>query len=208
MAAANYYIDFTNGNDARTGLKIGNFIIDSTADTTHFVDASLTGANDYINGSYVWNVTRAAGSIIDDFDATSDTVTLHTAITGLHADDVYYILDSWLTLGQYTSVTARTAGDIAYVRAATTQTLNSANIEFDESGTQAAVISIIGCDAVTNDPWVDASNTYPILSFGDAAYQVNLDTNYWVIKRLTISDSTKTSSGIIIEGGYLNTISY
>ncbi len=203
-----YYIDLTNGSDSRTGLKIGNFTVDTAVSTTIFVDASLTGADDYINGSYFYNVTRAAGSLITDFVALTDTCTLTTAIPGMANGDTYYILDSWLTLGKYTSITARTAGDIAYVRAGGTQTLNSANLDFDESGTQAAQISIMGCDAVTNDPWVDASNVYPILSFGDAAYQVLLDTGYWIIKRLAIQDSSKTTNGTINVNGTGNQISY
>ena len=208
MPAANYYIDLTNGNDARTGLKIGNSTIDSTADTTHFVDDLLTGADDYINGSYFYNVTRSLGSLITDFVALTDTVTLTTAIAGMTAGDTYYILDSWLTLGKYTSTTVRTAGDIAYVRAGGTQTSSGANLEFDEDGTQAAIISIIGCDATVNDPWVDASNTYPILSFGDAAYQVNLDQGYWLIKRMTFKDSTKTATGTVYVNGAGCQISY
>lgn len=200
MPAANYYIDLTNGNDARTGLKIGNSTVDSTADTTHFVDDLLTGADDYINGSYFYNVTRSLGSLITDFVALTDTVTLADAIAGMTAGDTYYILDAWLTLGQYTSVTARTAGDIAYVRAGGTQTSSGADVNVDEAGTQAARISIIGCDASVNDPWVDASNTYPILSFGDAAYQFKPDMSYWLIKRMTIKDSSVASGTVSLYG--------
>jgi hypothetical protein len=206
MPAANYYIDLTNGNDARTGLKIGNSTIDSTADTTHFVDDALTGADDYINGSYFYNVTRSLGSLISDFVALTDTVTLTDAIAGMTAGDTYYILDSWLTLQQYTTTTARTAGDIAYVRANTIQTA-VADIVFDEDGTAVAPISIIGCDAVTNDPWQDASNVLPIITFGDAAYYMYLAADdYWTITRLHIKESSKSDSGLLQINGCLGIV--
>jgi hypothetical protein len=76
---------------------------------------------------------------------------------GLEANDDH----SWLTIAKYTSVTVRTAGDIAKVRANTTQVIG-ANVIFDEDGTTDALISIIGCDSVVNDPWGDASDVRPI----------------------------------------------
>lgn len=199
-----YYIDLTNGSNSRTGLKIGNYIIDSTADTTHFVDASLTGADDYINGSYFWNVTRNLGSLITDFVALTDTVTLATAIVGMVAGDEYYILDAWLTVGQYTTTTARTAGDIAYVRANTSQ-IPTANIVFDEDGTIASPISIIGCDATTNDPWNDDSDVRPIVDFNDGAYSLSADSdNRWTINRLDIRQSAADGGLIIWESAGWN----
>ncbi len=192
-----YYIDLTNGNNARTGLKIGNSTIDSTADTTHFVDDALTGADDYINGSYFYNVTRALGSLITDFVAATDTVTLTTAIAGMTAGDTYYILDSWLTLEKYTTTTARTVGDIAYVRANTTETVGANDIVFDEDGTALSYISIIGCDGATNNPWVEASTVRPIIDFGDAQYQIDLTTDeYWKIANLDIIQSADTAGNI------------
>jgi hypothetical protein len=203
--AANYYIDFTNGLDTNTGLKYDSYVVDSTADTTHFIDATLHGICTI--GNYVW-VNGRSGSLVSAFNDTTHEVTLATAIAGLTAADTFTIIVPWKTLSQYTSVTARTAGDVAYVRANLTETINNANVEFDESGTQAAIISIIGCDAVTNDPWHDASNTYPIRSFGDAAYQVNLDMSYWLIKRLIIQDSTKTGTGTVYVTATGNSFSY
>ncbi len=207
MAAADYYIDLTNGNNARTGLKIGNSTIDSTADTTHFVDDALTGADDYINGSYFYNVTRALGSLITDFVALTDTVTLTTAIAGMTAGDTYYILDAWLTLEKYTTTTARTAGDIAYVRANTTETVGANDIVMDEDGTALLYISIIGCDGATNNPWVEASTVRPIIDFGDAQYQILLSSDdYWKLANLDVIQSADTNGNILLyisHGTYL-----
>ncbi len=198
----NYYIDLTNGNDSRTGLKIGNYTVDSTADTTHFVDASLTGVDDYINGSYVWNITAGAGSLITDFVALTDTVTLTTPIVGMAPGDTYYILDAWLTIEKYTSVTVRTDGDNAYVRANTTETKTDADIAFDEDATFLLPHSIIGCDSVTNDPWNDDSDVRPIINFNDAAYGfAGSGDDFWTIKRLDVRQSADTSAGFSVSAG-------
>jgi hypothetical protein len=199
MAAAYYYIDNTNGLDAHTGLRIpaGDITsvsyntVDSTADTTHFVDAALTGANDYINGSFFWNVTRGAGSLITDFVAADDTVTLGTAVVGMTAGDEYYILDSWKTIPQYTSVSARTAGDKAYVRANQTHTL-AAILGIDEDGTADLRISLIGCNATQGiDPYHDASDVRPIITCAGQAYYLSLYTDdYWYIANLDIIGGT------------------
>ena len=66
--------------------------VDSTADTTHFIDDALTGANDYINGCYFYNITRSLGSTIKDFVANTDTVTLDFAIDEMTAGDSYTII--------------------------------------------------------------------------------------------------------------------
>ena len=196
MYGTTYYIDLDNGNDARTGLKIDG-TIDSTADTTHFVDAALTGVDDYINGSYFYNVTRSLGSLITDFDAGTDTVTLADAIAGMTAGDTYYILDAWLTLEQYTTTTVRTAGDIAYVRANTTETVGANDIIFDENGTVDAYISIVGCDSVINDPWVDSSDVRPIIDFGDQQYQFNITSDdFWKLESLDIIQSADINGNI------------
>jgi hypothetical protein len=65
--------------------------VDSTADTTHFVDDALTGTDDYVKGAYFYNITRGLGSVISGFVADTDTVTLSTAITGMTAGDSYTI---------------------------------------------------------------------------------------------------------------------
>lgn len=201
---ANYYIDYTNGNDARTGLRIPTTsynTVDSTADTTHLTDAALTGADDYINGSFLWNQTRSAGSLITDFDTATDTATLGTAIVGMSAGDEYYILDSWKTINQYTTTTARTAGDIAYLRANMTHTQGAADIVMDEDGTVAAYISIIGCDSVTNDPWHDASDVLPTIDFGDATYDIAISgDDYWYLERLNIIQSADTVGNVKVDG--------
>lgn len=90
-------IDIYNNyvHDNPTGIALNSELniqtIDSTTDTTHLTDSTLTFADDHPNGRWLYNVTRAAGSIINDFDAASDTVTLASAIVGMIAGDTYYI---------------------------------------------------------------------------------------------------------------------
>lgn len=124
--------------------------------------------------------------------------------TGKEHKTVYYIdldagndgntglstVQAWLTLQQYTTNTVRTAGDIAYVRANTSQVL-AANVVFDEDGTVTDFIKIIGCDSAVNDPWGDGSDVKPIVDCGGAANQLLLiDDNCWWIERFNISNGT------------------
>jgi len=104
---------------------------------------------------------------------------------------------AWLTLEKYTTTTVRTAGDIAYVRANTTETVGANDIVFDEDGTVNAYISIIGCDSVANDPWSDSSDVRPIIDFGDQIKNMAFDTDdYWKLERLDIMQSADVA-GII-----------
>lgn len=135
-----YYIDPTNGTDTFAGTRIDS-TVDSTADTTHFVDNALTGADDYLNGSYFYNVTRGLGSLITDFVAASDEVTLGTAITGMTAGDTYYILNSWLDLDQFTE-NARSAGDKVIIRRGAVQCDDGTDLTFTSDGTILAPIVI------------------------------------------------------------------
>ena len=136
-----YYIDPVNGAAAHTGTKLTG-TIDSTADNTHVTDDAWAGADDYINGSYFYNSTVGAGSIISDFDALTDTATLATAINGMAANDVYYILDSWLDLDNFTEA-ARSAGDRCVVRrTAAANCDNGSDLTFTSSGTFVAPIVI------------------------------------------------------------------
>lgn len=131
---ATYYIDPDNGDDTHDGLRIDS-TVDSTADTTHFVDNALTGADDYINGGYFYNVTRGLGSQITDFVAATDTVTLGTAITGMTAGDTYYILNTWVDLDTFTEA-ARSAGDKVIIRrGSTTQIDDGTDLTFTSNGT-------------------------------------------------------------------------
>ena len=107
---------------------------------------------------------------------------------------------SWLTIEKYTTTTVRTAGDIAYVRANTTQTLGAA-VAFDEDGTYNAPISIIGCDAVTNDPWGDASDVKPTINGNAGNHYLFLSgDDYWHIERLSFTNTQY--SGISIQSSY------
>src|SRR3990167_8063566 len=128
-----YYIDPVNATDTFAGTRIDS-TVDSTADTTHFVDDALTGADNYILNSYFYNVTRGIGSLISAFTAIDDTVTLATAITGMTAGDTYYILNAWLDLDQFTE-NARSAGDKVIIRRGAVQMDDGTDLLFTSDGT-------------------------------------------------------------------------
>ena len=96
---------------------------------------------------------------------------------------------AWLTIEKYTTVTVRTAADIAKVRAGTDQIKTDANIVHDESGNQNNLLSIVGCSS-QDDPWGDASDVLPIISFGGTSYYWLIrNCSYWSFRRLAIKNS-------------------
>lgn len=123
-----------------------------------------------------------------DLDAGND------ANTGLS------IAQSWLTLAKYTTTTARTAGDRAFVRANTSEVMG-ASLAFDENGNQDNLIQIIGCDSVINDPWTDGSDVKPTLSFGDGNFSaIPAGDSFWKISRLGIKESGSNNGNIYFSG--------
>lgn len=116
-------------------------------------------------------------------------------VDGLDTNDGLSITTAWKTLEKYTTVTVRSAGDIALVRANKTE-IPAGNIPFDESGNKGSRISIIGCDSVINDPWNDDSDVLPIIDFNGAAYcGTKYSNDYWDIERLDIKNGASTYYG-------------
>lgn len=120
--------------------------------------------------------------------------------------------NAWKTLTKYTTTEIRTAGDIAYVRANVTwaQGTETADITFDENGTDDDYISIIGCGKVSDgdvDPWADDNATKPIIDFESAAYQILVsNVDFWYLERLDIANSDETDAMVELsfaEGWYL-----
>lgn len=110
--------------------------------------------------------------------------------------------NSWKTITKYTTVTVRSAGDIAYLRANTTWTqgTEAVDITIDENGTNSAYISVIGCDSVTNDPWSDSSDVKPIIDFEDSAYNMTTSqSHFWYWDRVQFIDTTDTNGLIYIQ---------
>lgn len=106
---------------------------------------------------------------------------------------------AWLTLEQYTTTTSRTAGDIAYVRANTDE-IPGADIICDEDGWNSALIYIIGCDSVTNDPWSDGSDVKPIIDNNSGSYGLRFETDkYWQVERLSFKNSSSSSGAVFVE---------
>ena len=103
---------------------------------------------------------------------------------------------AWLTIEKYTTTTVRTAGDIAWVRANTTE-IPVGDIVFDEDGTTAGgYIEIRGC-SIADDPWGDASDVKPIVNFNSTTNSLILNgDDYWRLYRLDVKNSA-VSNGII-----------
>lgn len=206
-----YYIDLVDGTDGpgntvHDGLKEdnsgSNYTSTSGTDTTHAFIAQGALDNDTdddYNGDWIYNVTRSAGAKISDYvgdDLSGSSVITHAEIASQTDTDTFYIIRAWLTIEQYTTTTGRSAGDIAYVRANTTESCTG-TILFDEDGDKDNYISIIGCDATTNDPWNDNSDVKPIVSFGDTAarYFSQAGDQYWYMERIIAKESADATYG-------------
>jgi len=102
----------------------------------------------------------------------------------------------WLTIQQYASVTVRTPGDKAYIRA-NTQQIIVAVVDFDEDGDQDNYIYIIGCDATT-DPWGDGSNVKPVINANGGAFYLYLNTDdYWNFDNLDLTGNNGGANCIL-----------
>lgn len=202
-----YYIDLTDGTDAapHTGLKYGNYTADVGTDAVTLIETSELGRtlDDDWNGAWIWNVTRGAGAKITASAYAAGTWTLtHASISGQVSGDTYYILDAWLTIGQYTTITGRSVGDKAYVRANTTQTF-AVDLNHDEDGDEDDYIHVIGCDSITNDSWGDASDVKPIIDFNNTANYVLFSGDYfWKYTRMVIKNSTDAYGPCYTSGSF------
>jgi len=117
-------------------------------------------------------------------------------VNGDNANNGTHWTGAWRNLSQYTSVTIRSAGDIAYVRAGQEHIYNTSDIIFDEDGLVNNYISIIGCNSTT-DPWSDGIDTKTNISFGGNSYQMNLNgDNYWEFQNLVFRNSAD-GNGIV-----------
>ena len=116
---------------------------------------------------------------------------------GSDAADGLGIATAWKTIAKYTTTTVRTAGDIAKVRANTTESI-AAVIACDEDGTADAMIAIKGC-SIADDPWSDASDVKPILDFQNtsAYYLNNYGDNYWKYDTLHFYNNPNTIAGAL-----------
>ena len=204
---AEYYIDFTNGSDAKDGTSDPTDIAaphsaEASTDATHVyvTDGVLTDgdADDFFNGDYIFNVTRDAGAIISDYDdddGGGNSVITHGNITNQVSTDTFYILKSWKTLSKPATTCA--AGDTARVRGGMTETL-VADVNFTNDGTINSYITITGIyTAAGSDDWGDGDTTRPVIDADNNIYHLILNSdNYWHVEGLKVTKSTYTAGGI------------
>lgn len=217
-----YYCDYDNGGitagtvhdglaePADPGGAVYTAVDGTTTatDTTHCclaINDFDNDTDDNYNGDYLYNVTRSIGVQITDYDADDGddaSVLIHPTITGQVAGDTFYILRAMKYINQYTENT-RVAGDILYVRADQTHDQGTdgnkaggpagAGITFLSSGDGDDYISVIGCDSVTNDPWVDSNDVKPIIDFENTAFKMAwTGDTFWYYKRLVVQDKAGT----------------
>lgn len=115
-------------------------------------------------------------------------------VNGDDSNDGLSTGNAWKTIHKFTTTTARSAGDRAFLRANTTWDYGAsgANVDiiFDEDGTANLLIEIIGCDSVTNDPWGDASDVKPVIDFNGAAWSAQMsEDSFWKFTNFQIIDS-------------------
>lgn len=218
--AANYYVDYANGTDGGGGTVHDGLaepadpggavytMIDATSTSTDGTHAVLAindfdnDTDDNYNGDFLYNITRSTGVIITDYDADDDddgSVLTHPNIAGQVAGDTFYILRAVKKMNYITSTLVRTVGDVIFLRANTTwlQGTDAEDILTDESGDIDEWIKVIGCDSVTNDPWVDGDDTLPIIDFEDAAYQLSTSLDeWWWFERIVFTQSADTSGAV------------
>lgn len=108
---------------------------------------------------------------------------------------------AWKTIDQFTTTTVRSPGDILKLRANVVWDYGAGGenkqIDFDEDGTFASNIFIIGCNS-SDDPWGDASDVHPVVDFNGAAYSMYMaGDSYWNITRLDVREGAHVSQGQI-----------
>jgi hypothetical protein len=151
-----------------------------------------------LSGKYETTLNEIKGRKLGHFKKRPEHGTLYYIDLdgGNDGNDGLSIGQAWLTLEKYTTVTARSAGDIAKVRANTTQTKTDADIVLDEDGSVDERIEIRGCSS-SDDPWGDGSDVRPILTFDDNEYRIYPShDHFWKISRLIVKKSGHTNGNI------------
>jgi len=195
-----YYLDF----DGATGNLTGTWTFTKDSTTVSGSGGAATSelaAGDYVrvsNGSEWYKVT----SVTDDnnFEITpafqQATVTDATDSTKYNNYDGTSTSTPFVHLNQFTTDTARSAGDILKVRANQTHLYAGIDIVFDEDGNANNMIEIRGCSS-TDDPWGDGSDVRPVIGFGDSDYEIQLNgDDFWKLSRLECIESSD-SYGIL-----------
>ncbi len=135
-------------------------------------------------------LTEIRGRALAQFDRNPIGTTYYIDLdSGSDSNDGLSISTPWLTVGQYTTTTVRSAGDIAKIRAGTSQ-VPTATIVADEDGTYTGgLIELRGCTSL-DDPWGDGSNVRPLIDFNGGNYALDFDSDYlWGFYNLEVKGS-------------------
>lgn len=103
---------------------------------------------------------------------------------------------SWKTLAKYTTTTARSPGDILYIRGGTTETMGY-YCQFDEDGTAINPIEIIGCNGISCDYWGDGATQIPKFILNAGELILNGD-DYWEFNYMNITASTDYNGNLYL----------
>lgn len=196
-----YYLDF----DGATGNLTGTWTF-TNGSTTVSANSDGAATSELAAGNYVRvsNGTEwyKVASVTDDnnFEITSAfqqaTVTDGAGTTKYNNYDGTATTTPFVHLNQFTTDTTRTAGDILKVRANQTHHYDGIGVPFDEDGNADNLLTIKGC-STTDDPWNDASDVKPIISFGSTGDSIYLDgDDYWKFERLEITEGNSSYGAI------------
>lgn len=121
--------------------------------------------------------------------------------SGDDANDGLSTGNAWKTINKYTSVTVRSAGDIAKLRAGVVWDQGASGedkrIDYDENGLFVSYITMKGCDSV-DDPWGDADDTHPIINFNGEAYNLYMiGRSYWHHQQIDVTGGSHASQGMV-----------
>jgi hypothetical protein len=177
------------------GLKETGLTIDSSADTTHFVDSGLSSTlNDKYNGDFVWNITRQQASYVLDYDGATKTVTLSTPITDMAAGDEYYMIHARFSVTYFLGLDPWEEG-LCLIRAGTTE-LAYDNYSWypDYEGNKDWMPTWVGMgtgtaslertDGSAYEAWHDASVDRPIWNFAQCVNYYEMARDYTEYDRL------------------------
>ena len=201
-----YYLDF----DGATGNLTGTWTFTNGSTTVSGTGGAATtelAAGDYVrvsNGTEWYKVTSVTND--NEFEITpafqQATVTDAADSTKYNNYDGTATTTPFVHLNQFTTDTARTAGDILKVRANQTHLYAGIDIVFDEDGNANNMIEIRGCSS-TDDPWGDGSDVKPIIGFGDTSYQLyGLFDDYWKFTRLECIESADSYGNLQLRRTY------
>ena len=185
---ANYFLDRTNKNGDLAGTWTFTNGSASVAGSNGNAQTLGLGAGDYIkpNGTDEWYKIASVGGENGITLAYNFAQANQTSVTANYADvsvnNGSTTGKAFVHINQFTTDTARSAGDVLYVRRNQTHLhMQAIDITFDENGTITSPIEVVGDNGTG---WAGDSNVKPIFDFNTGSRYFSLSKTYWNFRRL------------------------